>query len=82
MKKTAKKTAKTPAVSISYGQDKMTGFTQCAYWILNDQPVWKLKEQLRALKIGIPKTKDEMVRRIHGAAEGGPVRVEFALKIG
>ena len=72
---------KNPAVTITTAQDNLTGFTQATYWILTDFPTTKLKEHLRALGIGIPKTKSQMVEKIHTAALGGPVRVTFSLSI-
>jgi hypothetical protein len=80
--RTARKSAgKKPAVVIECAQDNLTGFNQVAYWVLNDLPTARLKEHLRAIKIGIPKTKIEMVEKIHAAALGGPVRVTFSLSI-
>jgi hypothetical protein len=80
--KTASKPAgKKPVVVIQYAQDNLTGFNQVAYWVLHDLPTARLKEHLRSIKIGIPKTKTEMVEKIHAAALGGPVRVSFSLSI-
>jgi hypothetical protein len=80
--KTAKKpAAKKPAVSIDYAQETLIGFTQVFYWILDDLPVTKLKQHLRALGIGIPKTKAQMTKRLIDAALALPVRATFSLSI-
>lgn len=79
--KTKKPAVKKPAVSITTTQENLTGFAGTVYWVLNDLPTVKLKEHLRALGIGIPKTKIEMVERIYEAANGGPARVTFSLAI-
>ena len=76
-----KAAAKKPTVAIDYAQENLTGFSQVTYWVLNDLPTTKLKEHLRALKIGIPKTKAEMVEKIHQTALSGPVRVGFTISL-